>query len=929
MNIPHKYLINNFLSNEKIQYYQKIKSKYTIAYTKFQKNKKFLKNYRKHVLNWLFSFDLETRMIICSVENKKYTNIMNQLYISYKENHSTKFLIKDEKDDDENISFFYSKSENEDNTENILLEGFLNEIKFYQCESSIKNLDNYSDYFTLSEKILNDEDLFISYFNKISHEKYFLKPINIIRDDSLKITNFQLPDWINNNNNSQNNEIIYFSIIEYFCGLFEQVISVRFITNYNMKNLNEIYSTCYLKQIFDKSKVMINYLNILKEKNIFYYFKIDKLIEEIYSNNKLNDFMKKYTNNDNNDNISDWFANPLYFDKSHDLDEIKEEVNHFFGFDKISCEELVKMISLIHIRKLLTYDDFLCRGIFERIYNDYTEKITEDLITDNNYIDNKKKNKKKKKKQKKKDLEKNYNENNKGLNLNDEVYDFVKTILFTICNNIVEKCYLIERNININNNNNINNQNNNEINYLNEKKKKKIKENKFFLYETVKKHIKNHQKKLNIQNYENSIIDIEKNYNHEEEFQYIQNITTSLSEISNEKNNNNKNILSPISQINSMTISSNNSSTSVDSVKNSQKYYNKKLNNQLTNNIFSNNILDNQYFFQENPLISLFDNLNNDITNYLSEQEIILNKIYKIKLLIYEYLLEITKKIYPYSKLEIYGSTLYKLDIESSDLDLSILSKENLSLSLLINELNNNYNTIFESIFPILSASIPVIKLILNPIKLKNEKINYIYNQIHLSDFYKNYFFDKNEIDKIRIDITINSINYNQVNFIQNSLLKYPSIFPIIKILKRCLNEKKMNQTFKGGMSSYILFLLVYSFTKRNILINNKIDSPGELLINFLFYYIKIIDFSQTLINPNLSNPFILCNNLENIPTILDPITKINAAKSVFKIFDVVKVFNFIYTDIYMIYSNFYDEELKEEKKGNIIKILFQNFHNK
>ena len=431
---------------------------------------------------------------------------------------------------------------------------------------------------------------------------------------------------------------------------------------------------------------------------------------------------------------------------------------------------------------------------------------------------------------------------------------------------------------------------------------------------------------------EDDLIDIEKNYNNEEEFQYnspiIQNITTSLSEISNEKNNNNKNILSPISQINSKTISSNNSSTSVDSVKNSQKYYNQKLNNKLTNKIYSNNILNNQFLLHENPLISLFDNLNNDITIYISEQEIILNKLYEIKLSIYEYLLEITNKIYPNSKLEIYGSTLYKLDIESSDLDLSILSNENISLSLLINELNNNYNNIFENIFPILSASIPVIKLILNPIKLKNEKINYIYNQIHLSEYYKNYIFDKKEIDKIRIDITINSINYNQVNFIQNSLLKYPSIFPIIKILKRCLNEKKMNQTYKGGMSSYILFLLVYSFTKWNILINNKIDSPGELLINFLFYYIKIIDFSQTLINPNLNNPFRICYNLENIPTILDPINKVNAAKCVFKIFDVVKVFNFIYKEIYMIHSNFFDDDLKKEKKRNIIKILFQNFHN-
>ncbi len=78
MNISHKYLINNSLSNDKIQYYQKIVSKYTIAHTKIQKNKKLLNNYRKYILDWLFSFDLETRMIICCVENKRYTNIIDE-----------------------------------------------------------------------------------------------------------------------------------------------------------------------------------------------------------------------------------------------------------------------------------------------------------------------------------------------------------------------------------------------------------------------------------------------------------------------------------------------------------------------------------------------------------------------------------------------------------------------------------------------------------------------------------------------------------------------------------------------------------------------------------------------------------------------------------------------------------------------------------
>ena len=141
---------------------------------------------------------------------------------------------------------------------------------------------------------------------------------------------------------------------------------------------------------------MINYLNRIND-NKFHYFKIDELIEEMYKNKDLENLILKNSNIDT-DNISGWFANPLYFDKSHTLEEIKNEVEQLFGFDKISNEQLIKTITLLHIKKLFTYDDFLCRGIFERIYNDYSQKIADDLITDIDFNnENKKKNKKKKK----------------------------------------------------------------------------------------------------------------------------------------------------------------------------------------------------------------------------------------------------------------------------------------------------------------------------------------------------------------------------------------------------------------------------------------------------------------------------------------------------------------------------------------------------
>ncbi len=334
-----------------------------------------------------------------------------------------------------------------------------------------------------------------------------------------------------------------------------------------------------------------------------------------------------------------------------------------------------------------------------------------------------------------------------------------------------------------------------------------------------------------------------------------------------------------------------------------------------------NNIIDKK-ISNKNYLVSLFNILNTDIKNYISEQEKFLNLLHNVKKLVYNYLYKITNKVYPNSKLEMYGSSLYNLDIESSDLDLSISSEDkNLSLSSLIIELTKNNNIIFESINPILTASVPVIKLVINPIKLNDKEINLIYDSIHNNKYYKEYIFDKNEIDKIKVDIALNSINHNQIVFIQKSLLNFPSMKNVIKILKRCLQEKKINYSYKGGLSSYVLFLLVYSFTKFNFVNNNKNLSSGELLIDFLFYYVMIIDFNHTLINANLKNPFLICYNLETIPTILDPITLNNAAKSVFKIFDVVNFFNEIYKDIYII-----NQKIIEKKKyENIIKILFDN----
>ena len=135
---------------------------------------------------------------------------------------------------------------------------------------------------------------------------------------------------------------------------------------------------------------------------------------------------------------------------------------------------------------------------------------------------------------------------------------------------------------------------------------------------------------------------------------------------------------------------------------------------------------------------------------------------------------------------------------------------------------------------------------------------------------------------------------------------------------------KNMNNSYKGGMSSYCLFLIMYSYIKMqgNFYTNNNNDfNYGSLLIGFLFHYVMCIDFKCTIINPCLNNPFIISScPIETIPTIIEPTTMKNAGKNIYKILDVVNVFNEIYRDIFIVIKE------DNDKNENLIYKLFKKY---
>ena len=101
---------------------------------------------------------------------------------------------------------------------------------------------------------------------------------------------------------------------------------------------------------------------------------------------------------------------------------------------------------------------------------------------------------------------------------------------------------------------------------------------------------------------------------------------------------------------------------------------------------------------------------------------------------------------------------------------------------------------------------------------------------------------------------------------------------------------------------------------------NNENYNYGLLLIGVISFYINYIDFSYTLIAPCADNPFIIDYNLETIPTIIEPISKQNAAKTIYKIFDVMESLRIVNEDLLRI--------LQTDSNNNSILELMKEYSN-
>jgi DNA polymerase sigma len=101
----------------------------------------------------------------------------------------------------------------------------------------------------------------------------------------------------------------------------------------------------------------------------------------------------------------------------------------------------------------------------------------------------------------------------------------------------------------------------------------------------------------------------------------------------------------------------------------------------------------------------------------------------------------------------------------------------------------------------------------------------------------------------VRIDVTLNNGYENSglqsTSFMKNILDKYVGIDQVMFILKGILYQLDLNENFKGGISSYSLFLMVTCY-----LSHHQIDfcsqSLGQIIIGFISFYEKF-DYTQVI----------------------------------------------------------------------------------
>ena len=349
-----------------------------------------------------------------------------------------------------------------------------------------------------------------------------------------------------------------------------------------------------------------------------------------------------------------------------------------------------------------------------------------------------------------------------------------------------------------------------------------------------------------------------------------------------------------------------------DAMENEKRYYYKKL---------SENIV---YFYEE---------IKRDNDKIFPFKK----KLTSIVLKVINQTINTSLKPYNIINLIVYGSQASGLSLPESDIDLLLVYCDSSnSLDQFISELYNILLTSkkFDNVTSLPKASSPLIKI----------------------EYKINPNFQYNEISLVHMDISFHNVHPNKnsifftpslliVKYIQKSVEYLPQSKNVIMVIKKYLKNLGLNNYYTGGLNSFSIFLMVFSFYKYELKIlgNDRVNDfyIGQFLVQFLDFYSKF-NFNDYIININQDMPFIIkdsskmagnnntnINQIENVnAVILDPFTLNNIACNSFRISEIQQKFDSLKQNLLVNYDknykvkNIYNTDYKRNYRN-------KNYYNK
>ena len=216
-----------------------------------------------------------------------------------------------------------------------------------------------------------------------------------------------------------------------------------------------------------------------------------------------------------------------------------------------------------------------------------------------------------------------------------------------------------------------------------------------------------------------------------------------------------------------------------------------------------------------------------------------------------------------------YGSFATKLLTPFSDLDLAIQGCLNINKEQNIQILKNLASILINHPFvlkinPILTATIPVIKLEVDPSKEYKNGDNYNYSIVLKVDI----------IVDIKNSFDLLSTSIRTTNYINFCIKRYTTFFRNILLIKYGLNCNGLSNSYNGGLNAYGLGILYVAYLESHEI--NSLQSNFETLFNFLEFICFRFDHKKQSIffGKNfeyIKTPFTLKTNYETALVINDP----------------------------------------------------------